>query len=145
MLPSVFNDRFFDDFMDFPFERNFWPERTAPRRYEKDLMRTDIRNLENEYEVFIEMPGFKKEDVEIKLDDGYLTISAEKHSDVSDDSDDKYLRRERWYGKCSRSFYVGKELKGEDIKAKMEDGVLKLTVPKKQIEPPKDTTIYIEG
>ena len=143
MLPSVFNDRFFDDFMDFPFERRFNSLKPA-RRFESGLMKTDVKGTDSGYELMVDMPGFKKEDVNIKLDNGYLTISAEKSNEGEEDRNENYIRRERWYGKVSRSFFVGKDVKPEDIKAKMEDGILKLDVPKNQPEIARNTQILIE-
>ena len=143
MLPSVFNDRFFDDFMDFPFERRFNSLKPA-RRFEGGLMKTDVKGVDGGYEFLIDLPGFKKDEINIKLDNGYLTVSAEKHSEENDGEKNGYIRRERWYGKCSRSFFVGKEAKPDDIKARMEDGILKLSVPKKEAEIARDTQILIE-
>ena len=108
-------------------------------------MKTDVKETDNSYEVDIDLPGFKKDEIEAKLENGYLTISAAKGLD-KDEKDGKYIRKERYSGAMSRSFYVGDELKQEDIKAKYEDGILKLSVPKE--EPKKvETTkhIAIEG
>jgi len=111
-------------------------------------MKTDVKETDNSYEVDIDLPGFKKDEIEAKLENGYLTISAAKGLDKEEknEKDGKYIRKERYSGAMSRSFYVGDELKQEDIKAKYQDGILKLSVPKE--EPKKvETTkhIAIEG
>ena len=117
-------------------------------KHAKNVMKTDVKETDNSYEVDIDLPGFKKDEIEAKLENGYLTISAAKGLDKEekDEKDGKYIRKERYSGAMSRSFYVGDELKQEDIKAKYEDGILKLSVPKE--EPKKvETTkhIAIEG
>ena len=108
------------------------------------LMRTDVKETEKCYELDVELPGVKKEDVKAQLKDGYLTISAETKFDNSDEHEGKYIRRERYYGTSSRSFYVGDELTEEDIKAKFEDGILKISVPKKQSEEKIETPKFIQ-
>ena len=139
LRPTIFDDSFFDDFFGVPNRNSYREERrTAP------LMQTDIEEQNNGYMLTMNIPGFKKEDVKAELKDGTLTITAE--SSTSDDKKDekgKYIRRERFYGSCSRSFYVGKDVKQEDIKAKFEDGTLKLYVPKKEAIPEKETSKYI--
>ena len=142
LMPSVFRNNLFDDFFDDfdrPVKRVQDPQNT--------LMRTDVKETEKSYELDVELPGVKKEDVKAQLKDGYLTISAETKFDNSDEHEGKYIRRERYYGTSSRSFYVGEELTEEDIIAKFEDGILKISVPKKlpeeKIETPK--FIQIEG
>ena len=107
-------------------------------------MCTDVKETENSYELDVELPGVKKEDVKAQLNDGYLTISAETKFDNSDEHEGKYIRRERYYGTSSRSFYVGEELTEEDIKAKFEDGILKISVPKKQPEEKIETPKFIQ-
>jgi HSP20 family molecular chaperone IbpA len=111
-------------------------------------MRTDIKENGNGFELDIDLPGYKKEDVKAQLKDGYLTISAENsQSNDEKDSDGKYIRRERFFGTCSRSFYVGDDITEEDIKAKFENGILKVSVPKKEAKPveEKNKFISIEG
>ena len=117
-------------------------------KHAKNVMKTDVKETDNSYEVDIDLPGFKKDEIEAKLENGYLTISAAKGLDKEEknEKDGKYIRKERYSGAMSRSFYVGDELKQEDIKAKYQDGILKLSVPKE--EPKKvETTkhIAIEG
>lgn len=134
LLPSIFGERLFDDFMDFPFSG----------MNTNSMMKTDIRDTDGSYELDIDMPGFKKEDIRAELKDGYLTISAttNKNSDEKD-KDGKYIRRERYMGSCSRSFYVGDGVTQEDIKARFEDGILKLSVPKKERLPQAEEKKYI--
>ena len=117
-------------------------------KHAKNVMKTDVRETDNSYEVDIDLPGFKKDEIEAKLENGYLTISAAKGLDKEekDEKDGKYIRKERYSGAMSRSVYVGDELKQEDIKAKYEDGILKLSVPKKEQKKVETTKhIAIEG
>ena len=137
-LPSIFGDNLVDDFFD---DFNFFrPARPAVRTERTKLMRTDIRETDTGYELDVELPGYKKEDLNLELTNGYLNISAEKNTG-------RVVRQERYTGSMKRSFYVGEEITEEDIKAKFEDGILKLQVPKKEIEEkvPEKKTIAIEG
>lgn len=131
-VPSIFGESLFDDFMDFPFEREFFGRRNPLYgKHEKNMMKTDIKQTDAGYEMDIDLPGFKKEDVTAKLENGYLTISASKGVDKDEKTDEGvYIRRERYVGQCSRSFYVGGDVKQEEIKAKFEDGILKVFIPK---------------
>ena len=142
LMPSIFGENLFDDFFD-DFAR---PVRSAARYSTPatNVMRTDIKESDAGYELDIDLPGYKKEDVKAELADGYLTISAEtKKNDDKKDENGKYIRRERYYGTCSRSFYVGEDVTEEDIKAKFEDGILKLLVPKKEAQPKIEEKKYI--
>lgn len=136
MTPSIFGENLFDDWMDFPFEREFFGRRNPLYgKNEKNLMKTDVKEVENGYEVAMDLPGFKKEDISAKLENGYLTITASKGLDKDEKNEEgKYIRRERYSGSCSRSFYVGDGVTEEDIKARFEDGILKLDIPKKDAE-----------
>ena len=149
MMPSIFGENLFDDFMDFPFERDFWGRRNPLYgKNEKNLMKTDVRETDSSYELDIDLPGFKKDEVTAKLENGYLTISASKglNKDEKDKENGKYIRRERYAGAVSRSFYVGEHIQQEDIHAKFEDGILKLTVPKKDAKQVDEQKyISIEG
>ena len=148
MMPSIFGESLFDDWMDFPFEREFFGRKNPLYgKHEKNMMKTDVRETEGTYELDIDLPGFKKEEVSAKLENGYLTISAAKGLD-KDKQDEKgnYIRRERYAGAMSRSFYVGEQVHQEDIRAKFEDGILRLSVPKKDAkEVEKKNYIAIEG
>ena len=147
MMPSIFGENLFDDFYN-DFENEFFGRKNPLYgKHSKNMMKTDIRETDHSYELDIDLPGFKKEDIDVTLENGYLTISTSKGIDKDEkDNDGKYIRRERYSGSMSRSFYVGEGITHEDIKAKYEDGILKLSMPKdldKQIENKK--TIYIEG
>lgn len=124
---------FFDDFFD-PFDSFFGT--STPTASTNTLMRTDIKQHEGGYDLIVDLPGFKKEDVKAELKDGVLTISAQT-SNETDDGDPKgtWVRKERFSGKCSRSFYVGDDVEEADIKAKFENGTLKIAIPKKQPKP----------
>ncbi len=130
LMPSIFRTNVFDDFFEDPFKE--FGRHTVGRPV-NDLMKTDIKENENGYEVSIAMPGVKKEDIQAELKEGYLTVTATTKQD-KDEKDDKgkYIRRERFYGTAKRSFFVGEDVKQEDIKAKYTDGVLILDVPKVQ-------------
>ena len=95
------------------------------------LMKTDIKENENDYTIEVDLPGYSKEDIQITIDDGYLTVSANTSKEDADTSS-KYVKRERYYGECSRSFYVGNDVETEDVKASFRNGILKLEVPKKE-------------
>ena len=149
MMPSIFGENLFDDFMNFPFERDFWGRRNPLYgKNEQNIMKTDVRETDSSYELDIDLPGFKKDEVTAKLENGYLTISASKglNKDEKDKENGKYIRRERYAGAVSRSFYVGEHIRQEDIHAKFEDGILKLTVPKKDAKQVDEQKyISIEG
>ena len=151
MLPAIFNENLFDNFFDddFMMPSMFGKNDPLYGKHAKNVMKTDVRETDNSYELDIDLPGFKKEDVSLKLDSGYLTISASKglEKDEKEKKDGKYIRRERYEGQCSRSFYVGKELKQEDIKAKFDNGELVLRFPKaeERKEVPAEEYISIEG
>ena len=134
MMPSIFGENLFDDFMnDFPFEKHFFGERNPLYgKHTKNIMKTDVKETDNSYELDIDLPGFKKEDINVQLDNGYLTIAASKSLEKEDEHEKShYIRQERYSGSMSRSFYVGNDVKQEEIHAKYEDGILKLAVPKK--------------
>lgn len=144
MMPSIFGNSLFDDFAGFPFDRNFGDF----AKKETALMKTDVKEKDGAYELEMELPGYQKEDVTAQLKEGYLTIRASKDA-TNEEKDEKgrYIRRERYTGQCTRSFYVGEEVKQEDIKAKFENGILTLVVPKKEERKPVEENhfITIEG
>ena len=149
LMPSIFGENLFDDdWMDFPFERDFWGKKNLLYgKNAKNMMKTDIREHDNGYEVDIDLPGFKKDEINLELENGYLTVSAAKGLD-KDEKDDKgkYIRRERYAGAMQRSFYVGDTLTQEDIKAKYENGILSISIPKKDAQAVETKkTIAIEG
>lgn len=133
MLPTIFGENLFDDFMDDAFERNFFGGRNPLYgKHSKNLMKTDVKETETGYELDIDLPGFKKDEISAHLEDGYLTVSAAKGVDKDEkDNEGRYIRRERYNGSMTRSFYVGNAVTEEDIKAKYEDGILSLSIPKK--------------
>jgi len=135
MMPSIFNDNLFDDFFRFPFYNDKDEHRMEKKLYghrAHNLMKTDIRERKGSYVLDIDLPGFKKDELTIELNDGYLTISAAKglEQDKKEKETGHYIRRERYAGSCQRSFYVGKDVTEEDIKASFKHGILKLTIPK---------------
>lgn len=147
MLPSIFTDNIFDDFFGNDFTRSIMDtEKNLYGRHAKNLMKTDVKECKDHYEVSIDLPGFKKDEINVEIADGYLTIQASKGLDKDQqDKDGKYIRQERYAGSCSRSFYIGEDVPAEDISAKYEDGILRLSVPKAdQKELPKTSTIAIE-
>jgi HSP20 family protein len=133
MLPTIFGENLFDDFMDDAFERNFFGGRNPLYgKHSKNLMKTDVKETETGYELDIDLPGFKKDEISAHLEDGYLIVSAAKGVDKDEkDNEGRYIRRERYSGSMTRSFYVGNAVTEEDIKAKYEDGILSLSIPKK--------------
>ncbi|TQQ85135.1 Hsp20/alpha crystallin family protein [Peptacetobacter hominis] len=146
MMPSIFRENLFDDLMDFSFDRDFWNmNNSLYGKQAKNMMRTDIKENENNYELDIDLPGFKKDEISAELKNGYLTVSATKNVD-NDNSDDssKYIRKERYVGSMCRSFYVGQDIKQEDIHAKFEDGILKLCVPKEDVKKVEQTNNFIQ-
>ena len=147
MLPSIFSENLFDDFfgddwMRFPV----WSGRDPLYgKHAKNLMKTDVRETEHTYEVDMDLPGFKKDEIKLDLKDGYLTISAAKGLDKDEkDKEGKYIRQERYAGACSRSFYVG-DVETKDVSARYEDGILKISLPKEaKKELPASSAIAIE-
>ena len=147
LMPSIFGENLFDDDW-FDFDRDFWGKKNPLYgKNAKNIMKTDIREHDTGYELDVDLPGFKKDESNIELENGYLTISAAKGLDKDEqDKKGKYIRKERYAGAMQRSFYVGDAVTEEDVKAKFEDGILKLSIPKKdakEVETKK--TIAIEG
>ena len=145
MMPSIFGENLFDDWMDSFEEEFFGRKNPLYGKHAKNMMKTDVRETDGTYEVDIDLPGFKKEDISVSFENGYLTVSTNKTLDRDEkDKDGKYIRQERYAGSMSRSFFIGKNIPKEDIKAKYEDGVLRLSVPKKDIKVIENNTISIE-
>ena len=145
LMPSIFGENLFnDDWMNFGFPE---VDKALYGKHAGNVMKTDVKETETGYEVDIDLPGFKKDEINAKLDNGYLTISAAKDLDKDEqDQNGKYIRRERYAGSMSRSFYVGEGVTEEDIKAKYEDGILRLVVPKKDAKAVENKKyIAIEG
>ena len=142
MMPSIFGGNLFnDDWMDFSFPDI---DKELYGKHAKNLMKTDVKEKDGNYEVAIDLPGFKKDEITAELKDGYLTISAAKGLDKDEkDKEGKYIRRERYAGACQRSYYVGEDITEEDIKAEFKHGILKLFVPKKEVKPAVEEKKYI--
>ena len=149
-LPDFFTPYPVNSLLD-EFDRYFFgkPQGSKQARefLKNDFMKTDIKEFDDRYELSIDLPGYKKEEVELALEKGYLTVSASKEENKEEKDDNgKLIRQERYAGKMSRNFYVGEEVTVEDIGAKFEDGVLKIGVPKKEKkeEIPQKQTVAIE-
>ena len=144
MLPAIFGENLFDEMFDDMMRPMHSMEKALYGKHARAIMKTDVRETENTYEVDIDLPGFKKDEIDVDLKDGYLTISASKGLDKDQkDKEGKYIRQERYAGAMSRSFYVG-DIQPEQISAKYEDGILKISLPKQEKkELPKSTTIAI--
>ena len=148
-MPSIFGENLFDDdWMNFGFNDNFWGKKNPLYgKHAQNMMKTDIREKDDSYELDVDLPGFKKDEIKVQLKDGYLTLSAAKGLDKDQqDKQGNYIRRERYAGTMSRSFFVGEDVAQEDIHAKYEDGILRLSVPKKAPKKIENTGyISIEG
>ena len=146
LMPSIFGESLLDDYFDMP--RFHFPELAYTGHSAGELMKADVKEKDNAYEVSLTVPGIKKDDIEIELKEGYLTVSASTtHENDQKEENGKYIRRERYSGSASRSFYVGDQVNEEDIKARYVDGILTLDIPK--VDPKKAVEekklIAIEG
>ena len=148
MMPSIFGENLFDDFFDDDFAMFHEHGGRDPLygKHAKNLMKTDVRETEDSYELDLDLPGVKKDEIDLDLNDGYLTISAAKGLDKdTEDKKGKYIRQERYAGTCSRSFFVGETVAPEEVSAKFEDGILRITLPKKtEKKLPEKKTIAIK-
>lgn len=135
MLVPRRNFDIFDDFFEEPFFSS----------NETKLMKTDIKEHENKYELAIELPGFEKNDIKMHMEDGYLIINASTDTNTEEKEESgKYIRKERYYGECTRKFYVGEKINEEDIKANFKNGILNIEIPKKEtLEAPEKKYIEI--
>ena len=149
LLPSIFGENLFDDFFDdVPFFDNRAENQIEKKLYGRhahNVMKTDIKETDDNYELIVDLPGFKKDEIKVSLEDGYLTIEAAKglDEDEQEKKTGKYIRKERYAGACQRSFYVGDNLTQEDIKGEFKHGILKLFVPKKEAKPVSNDPKYI--
>ena len=153
LMPSIFGENLFDEFFnDFPFyddraQKDI--EKKLYGRHSKNLMKTDIKESDTGYELIMDLPGFKKDEIKVALENGYLTISAARglDKDEEDKNTGRYIRRERYAGACERSFYVGDVLTNADIKCEFKHGILTVNIPKKEAKPsvPENKYIAIEG
>ena len=148
LMPSIFGENLFDDFFT-PFYYDDKDEKKAEKKLyghrAQNLLKTDIKETKEGYELVIDVPGFKKDEVKVALKDGYLTVSAAKGLDQDEQEKEtgRYIRRERYAGACQRSYYVGEDITEEDIKAEFKHGILKLFVPKKEAKPAVEEKKYI--
>ena len=149
LMPSIFGEDLFDNFMnDFSFYNDAPFENVEKKLYghhAKNVMKTDIKETDEGYELEIDLPGFAKDEVKVSLDNGYMTVSAAKglDKDEQEKKSGKYIRRERYPGACERSFYVGDEITEEDVKGEFKHGMLKLFIPKKEAKPAVEQKKYI--
>jgi HSP20 family protein len=135
MLPSIFGENLFDEMFDEAFDMvpSFNRHNPLYGKHGKNLMKTDVRETDESYELDIDLPGFKKDEISAQVANGYLTISAQKGLDKDEkDKKGRYIRRERYMGQCSRSFYIGEDIREDEVSAKFENGILKLVIPKKE-------------
>lgn len=148
LTPSIFGENLFDDFMD-DFRFSEFPEladvdRVLYGKHGKNMMKTDVKELDNGFEVDIDLPGFKKDEIRLQLENGYLTVNAAKGLDKDEqDKKGRYVRRERYAGSMSRSFYVGDHVTEKDIHPKYENGILRFSVPKEEKKPIEEKKHYI--
>ena len=144
LMPSIFNTNLFDDFFDFPFYDDK-AEKKLYGHHAANLMKTDIQEHDDGYTLEMDLPGFKKDEIKVELNNGHMTISAAKglDEDEKDKKSGKYIRRERYTGSCQRSFYVGEDVTEEDIKAEFKHGILKLFIPKKEAKPAVEQKKYV--
>lgn len=157
MTPTIFGENLFDDFFDDLFDFPVFDDKAMQKaqrklygRHAANMMKTDVKEHDDHYEIDIDLPGFKKDELSLELKDGYLLISAAKglDQDEKEKKTGKFIRQERYVGGMSRSFYIGEEIKQEDIHAKYESGVLKLSIPKVEAKKPEveeKKYISIEG
>ena len=140
LMPSIFGENLFDDF----FESVPNPIKAVRQITVPQVMRTDIKENDKGFTLSIDLPGYKKEDITAEIKDGYLSVSA-KTSEEHEEKDDEgvYIKRERTFGSCSRNFYIGEEIEETEVKAKFEDGILKVFVPKKEVAPQVEERKYI--
>ena len=146
MMHDIFGEDLFDDFMDdFAFPAFPDTEKALYGKHAKNLMKTDVKETDTEYELIVDLPGFKKDEVKVSLENGYLTIQAAKglDKDEQEKKTGKYIRRERYAGTCARSFYVGDDITQDEIKGNFKHGILRLTIPKKEAKPAVEQTNYI--
>ena len=145
MMPSIFGENLFDDFMnDFAFPAFPNVEKKLYGKHARNLMKTDVKDTDTGYEVDVDLAGFKKDEIQIELEKGFLTVTAAKGLDKDEkDKKDNYIRRERYAGSMSRSFYVGEHVTEDDIHPKYENGILSFTVPKEEAKAIEDKKHYI--
>ena len=145
LTPKLFTEDLFDDWFGLDREMEDLNRKLYGKRAQREML-TDVREHEDHYELEIDLPGFHKEDIRVELQNGYLTVTATKgHEQEEKNQEGRMVRQERYSGTMSRSFYVGEELKSEEIHGKYEGGVLTLNIPKETQKLEKKDTILIEG
>lgn len=149
LMPRIFGENLFDEMMNDPFNRSFFRDfNSSFANTNQNVLKTDVKEQDGHYELSMELPGYKKEDVKATLENGYLTVCA-VHNDTKEEKDHNgnFIRRERYSGQCSRSFYVGDQVTQDEIRARFENGVLDLIIPKKEKKEqvPEHNYIAIEG
>ena len=152
LMPSIFGENLFDDWFDsfdnFPFYMDKDMNNAQKKLYGKKagrIMKTDIKENDQGYELIVDLPGFTKDEIKASVENGYLTIRAAKGFDKEEKEKEsgRYIRQERYAGSCERSFFVGDAVKQEDVKAEFKHGILKLFVPKKEVEKAIEENKYI--
>ena len=146
LMPSIFGENLFDDdWMNFPFNDEFWGKKNPLYgKHAQNMMKTDIRETDGSYELDVDLPGFKKDEIQVQLKDGYLTVTAQQNTNKDEkDKEGNYIRKERYSGSCQRSFYVGEGVKQEDLKATFNNGILTVAVPKEAEKPAEEEKKYI--
>ena len=147
LMPSIFGEYIFDSFMkEFPFYDNRDMKKAERKLYGhrgKNLMKTDIKETEAGFELEMDLPGFRKEEIKASVENGYLTVSASKGLNEEEKESGNYIRRERYAGSCERTFFVGEDITQEDIKGEFKHGILKLFIPKKEAKPAVEEKKYI--
>lgn len=145
MMPSIFRENLFDNFMEnFAFPSFPDIDKALYGNGAKNLMKTDVKEVDGDYVVDIDLPGFQKDQIQMELDNGYLIVSASKSLDKDDPGEaENYVRRERYAGSMSRSFYVGSHVKEEDIHPRYENGILTFSLPKEEKKAVEEKKRYI--
>ena len=148
LMPSIFGENMFDEFFRDPFFDSKDMKKLEKKLYVrrgKNLMKTDIRETDTGYELEMDLPGFRKDEIRASLRDGYLTISAAKglDKDEQENTSGRYIRQERYAGACERSFYVGEDMTEDDIKGEFKHGILRLSISKKEAKPLAEEKKYI--
>ena len=148
LMPSIFGENMFDEFFRDPFFDSKDMKKLEKKLYGrrgKNLMKTDIRETDTGYELEMDLPGFRKDEIRASLRDGYLTISAAKglDKDEQENTSGRYIRQERYAGACERSFYVGEDMTEDDIKGEFKHGIPRLSISKKEAKPLAEEKKYI--
>ena len=128
LVPKRHNFDLFDDF----FNDGFFREVPVHKK-DRNFMKTDIKERKDKYILDIDLPGFDKKNIDLSLDNGYLNIHAKTIKEEKNNDDEKFIHQERYFGECSRSFYIGDDVQEEEINAEFKNGILKIEIPKKEL------------